>query len=216
MKITDIKFKPVSIKLKREFKIAHSTSTEYQGVLLKIETDENLFGLGEASPSKMVTGETAGSVLYVLEHIFKPALIGRDPAHIEKITGDLDKLIFANTSAKAAVDIALHDLLGKKASLPIYQTLGGYKDEMETSITIGIKSIKQTLQEAAEIAEAGVKAIKLKIGLNPAADIEKVKLLRAEVGDDIKIWLDANQGYTVNQAINVIRQLEESDIEFIE
>lgn len=216
MKITEISAKLVRLKLWQDFKIAHGVTTEYEGVVIKIGTDEGLYGLGEASPSKRVTGETVGSVLDVINNLFRPVLIGQNPLDIERITELLDSRVLHNTSAKAAVDIALYDILGKKTQLPLSKLLGGYKDEITTSITIGIKGIEETLEEARKLLGEGVKVIKIKIGISPAEDIEKLRLLREELGSGVTLRADANQGYSRTEAVSVLRELEKQEIEFIE
>ncbi|HID92460.1 MAG TPA: dipeptide epimerase [bacterium (Candidatus Stahlbacteria)] len=217
MKIKDIKSKEVSIPLLKPFVIALGARYEYTGVVVKIETDEEIFGIGEASPSARITGETTQTVVDVIENQIKPAIIGENPLDIEKIMDKVDSTILGNTSAKCAIDTALHDILGKYVHLPLKALLGGsYREEINTSITIGIKSIEETLKEGREMVKSGVKIIKVKLGLNPKEDIEKIKRLREEVGYDITIRVDGNQGYEVREAIEVLKKIAPYKIEFIE
>ncbi len=216
MKITNLSVKPLTLSLNQDFKIAHSTSIEYQGVLIKIETDERINGFGEAVPSKRVTGETPGTVLKILENIVKPVILDKDPTEITKIMDEVNSAILYNTSAKAAVDIALHDILGKYAQLPLCKLFGEFRNEITTSITIGIKGIKKTMEEADKLIQNGARVLKVKIGLDVREDVEKIRILREEIGNEIKIRVDANQGYTPSEAIQVLRQIEKYDIEFME
>ncbi|MBI4722808.1 MAG: dipeptide epimerase [Candidatus Stahlbacteria bacterium] len=224
MKIANILFKPITLPLKRPFKIALGTDFEYVGVVVQIETDvgdseesgKGITGLGESSPSARITGETIGTVMEILNTKIKPVLIGKNPLQIEQIMDEIHSVILHHPSAKCAIDIALHDILGKYANLPLYQLLGGYKDEIITSITIGIKSIEETIDEAQELLSAGAKVIKIKIGLEPQEDIDKIKALREAIGYNVKIRVDANQGYTATDAIKVINKIEQYEIEFVE
>ncbi|MDI6839357.1 MAG: dipeptide epimerase [bacterium] len=216
MNITNLITNPVTILLKQPFKIALGTDVTYDGVIVKIETDAGIFGLGEASPSATVTGETQGTVIDVIENKIRPTIIGKNPILIENIMAEIDSIILHNSSAKCAIDIALHDILGKYAHLPLKNLLGGFRDKITTSITIGIKPIIPTVEEAKRFVRNGVKVIKVKIGENPVEDVEKIKAIREEIGYSIKLRVDANQGYEVSDAIDVLKKLERYDIEFIE
>ncbi|OYD17316.1 hypothetical protein CH333_01215 [candidate division WOR-3 bacterium JGI_Cruoil_03_44_89] len=216
MEIIGIKAIPINIPLKQPFKLAYGTHLEYRGVILVIKTDSEIYGIGEASPSPKITGETQDTAIDVMEDKIKPLLIGKNPLNIEKITDELDSEFSGNTSAKCAVDIALWDILGKVSRLPLKDLLGGGGDSIETSITIGIKPIDNTIKEADELVENGAKILKIKIGLNPKEDVDKIKELRNTIGYTPTIRVDANQGYTVKEAIWVGRKLEPCDIEFIE
>lgn len=216
MKITHIKPIPISIPLKQPFKIAYGTHTVYEGVILVIKTDSEIYGIGEASPSLKITGETQGTVIDIIEKRMKPFLLGENPLNIEALINKVNSAISFNSSAKCAVDIALWDILGKVSKQPLKTLLGGGGDRVEISITIGIKSIDATVEEANKLITDGAKILKIKIGLNPGEDIEKIKQLRASIGYTPAIRVDANQGYTVKEAIWVGKKLEPYDIEFLE
>ncbi|MCK4307060.1 dipeptide epimerase [candidate division WOR-3 bacterium] len=216
MKITDLLVKRIVLPLKQPFKIALGTNFEYEGVVVQIHTNEGITGIGEASPSPRITGETTGTVIDVIENKIKPLLIGKNPLDIEKILDEINSAILYNSSAKCAIDIALYDILGKHAKLPLYKLLGGFKQKIITSVTIGIKGVKDTVLEARELVAQGAKVIKVKIGLAPVEDIEKIKALREEIGYDIKIRVDANQGYEPREAVRVLNKIEQYEIEFAE
>ncbi len=216
MKITDLLVKRIVLPLKQPFKIALGTNFEYEGVVIQIHTDEGIKGIGEASPSPRITGETTGTVIDVIESKIKPLLIGKNPLDIEKILDEINSSILYNSSAKCAIDIALYDILGKHAKLPLYKLLGGFKEEIITSVTIGIKGVKDTVLEARELVSQGAKVLKIKIGLAPVEDVEKIKALREEIGQGVKIRVDANQGYEPREAIQVLNKIEQYEIEFAE
>jgi len=202
----------LEVPLKKPFKIALGTTTVYQGVLVKLCTDE-LCGYGEAAPSPRITGDTVGSTITALER-FKGALIGKDPREIGKLMNELNHLLARNTTAKAAVDFALHDILGKTAGLPVRNLLGGERDTIETSLTVTIGSVEDSVKSAEELLNAGAKVLKVKIGLNPEEDVERIRAIRNIT--DAKIRVDANQGYSLKRAINVLRKIERYEIEFAE
>ena len=186
-----------------------------ESIILKIETDEGYCGFGEAAPLAAVTGEVLDNVLSVLL-MFKKELIGKDPLDIETIHTIMDGIIIGNTSAKAAIDIALYDIKGKIMNAPLYKVLGGFDSKVQTDITISIDKPEKMAVEALERVKEGFRILKLKAGINPEDDIEAVKLIREAVGESIRIRIDANQGWNVNSSINTIKKLEEFNVDAIE
>jgi o-succinylbenzoate synthase len=217
MKIKAIKPYVISIPLSTPFKIATGVTEVHEAVLIKFETDDDeIYGWGESAPSENLTGETVNSVMAVLRDHFSNILIGRDPCEIEALMAELDATVPGNTSAKAGIDIALHDIMGKCANLPIRTLIGGYRKILDTSITIGIEDLNQTVGEAKRLADAGAKVLKLKIGLEPELDIARIKAVRDAVGYEVNLRVDANQGYTVATAIKTLQALEKYELEFVE
>jgi L-alanine-DL-glutamate epimerase-like enolase superfamily enzyme len=206
---------PVTLHYHEPFTISAGSSLESHNVIVKIVTDYDVVGWGEASPSKRVTNETQETVLQALDKI-APKLIGECPLCIEKDMEIMDKTVQGNSSAKAAVDMALHDILGKTTKKPLFMVLGGYKKEILTDITLSLKTPKEMAEDAAKAVKEGFRALKLKIGVNPQEDIERVRLVRETVGNKIDIRVDANQGWTPQQAIEVLRKIEPYNIQFCE
>ena len=216
MKITDVKVEVIQIPMKKPFRIAFAVQDHSVNVLVKIMTDEGLYGIGEAAPFEPVTGENSATVLEVLK-LFKQGLIGMDPMNIEGIHLMMDRLISGNTSAKAAIDIALYDLKGKVMNQPLYKVLGGYRDQIITDMTIGIDTPELMAQEAKERVERdGFRILKVKAGINPADDIRALTLIREAVGNDIRLRVDANQGYTVSDAVSTLKAFEKIGVEAVE
>lgn len=174
-----------------------------------------MVGWGESSPSQRVTGETTETVVKVLDKV-APRLIGMCPLRIEQDIETMDSLVEGNPAAKAAIDIALHDILGKTARKPLFMLMGGYRTEVLTDITLGIKSPKEMAKDAAKAVKAGFKALKVKVGVNPTEDVKRIKLIREAAGNEIAIRIDANQGWTSKQAIEVLNQVEKFNIQFAE
>lgn len=216
MRIVDIKIEKLRINLKKPFKIAFAVQDYADNVIVKVVTDEGYFGLGEAAPFAPVTGETADGVVETLK-LFKSCLIGMDPLNIEGIHTLMNRLIVGNTAAKAAIDIALYDIKGKVLSQPLYKVLGGYDNKIQTDMTIGIDTPENMAIEAKQrVQDDGFRILKVKAGINPSEDIKALQLIRKAVGDDIRLRVDANQGYCVNDAIAVLKEFEKIGVEAVE
>ncbi|CDZ75570.1 L-Ala-DL-Glu_epimerase [Peptoniphilus sp. ING2-D1G] len=215
MKIVDLKWCELNPKAKVKFKIALRESSKNSSILLKIETDEGICGYGEASPFEPVTGDMIGGVDVFLTNI-KPLLVGQDPLNIERIHRIMDRFIVNNTPAKAAVDFAIYDIIGKKAGLPVYRLLGGNSNQVNSDMTVGIDKPEEMAKLAKKYVDEGFKILKIKIGINPEEDLEAIAKIREAVGDDISLRLDANQGYSKKQAINVMKKMEKYNVDEIE
>lgn len=216
IKITNITVQRYNLKLKEPFKIALGTITEAKNVLVIIETDTGLKGYGEAVEMPFVTGEVQSGIISAIENHISPILIGEDPRNIERIITKMDVALQGNMAAKAGVDIALHDLVGKIAKMPLYQWLGGYENHYESDITIGISETGIMVEKALKAMRMGYSALKIKVGIDSRKDVERVKKIREAVGPKIIIRLDANQGWQPKEAIHVINQLSSFDIELVE
>jgi L-alanine-DL-glutamate epimerase-like enolase superfamily enzyme len=205
----------VTLRYKEPFIISAGTSTENRNIVVKIVTDYEVFGWGEASPSERVTGETPEIILKTLDKMC-PHLIGMCPLRIAQDIDLMDNVVSDNPSAKAAIDIALHDVLGKTACKPTWRLLGGFRETVLTDITLSIKSPKEMAKDAVKAVKSGFKALKVKVGINPKEDVERIKLIREAVGDETAIRIDANQGWTVAQASQALKKLEKFNIQFVE
>ena len=216
MKITDVKVETIRIPMKKPFRIAFAVQDHSLNVLVKISTDEGLWGIGEAAPFEPVTGESAATVLEALK-LFRTGLIGMDPLDIEGIHRMMDRLLSGNTSAKAAVDIALYDIKGKLMGQPLYKVLGGSVNQIVTDMTVGIDTPEAMAVEARERVEKdGFTILKIKAGINPIEDIQALTLIRQAVGPNIRLRVDANQGYTVSDAVRTLKAFEKLGVEAVE
>jgi o-succinylbenzoate synthase len=205
----------VTLRYEEPFTISAGTSTENHNIIIRLITDYDAFGWGEASPSKRVTQETPQTVLNALDK-FGPELIGTCPLRIAQDVDTMDRLISGNPSAKATIDMALHDVLGKTAGKPTWRILGGFRERVPTDITLSIKTPKEMTKEALKAVKNGFKALKVKVGIDLEEDFERIKLIREAVGDKIAMRIDANQGWTVAQSLAVLRKLERFHIQFVE
>jgi len=205
----------VTLKYQEPLRIAPGASTESNIIAVKITTDYEIVGWGESSPSRRVTGETPGTVVGVLEKI-APKMIGKCPLRIEQNVELMDSLVEGNPAAKAAIDIALYDILGKTAGKPLFMLLGGYRTEVLTDLTLSVKSPKDMARDGVKAVNKGFRALKVKVGVNPKEDVERVRMIREASGDKVQIRIDANEGWTPEQAIEVLAKMERFNIQFAE
>ncbi|MCL2376753.1 MAG: dipeptide epimerase [Defluviitaleaceae bacterium] len=215
MRISDIKWEKLSIKLDKPFVIATGVSTHAETMIVKVETDEGIVGFGEAKPSFMVTGESIDTVAAVLP-LFRSALIGENPFALEKIHKTMGAVITNNSCVKAGIDIALHDIMGKKLEMPLYKLLGGYRNSFATDMTVSIDTPAAMAQEALVYKQEGFGVLKIKAGIDPEADIEAMRQIREAVGPKVRLRADANQGWDANAAIRTISAYEQYGVEMVE
>jgi len=214
MLITGVTAKKVEVPLVKPFTISLGTITSSEIVYVRLDTDSGLTGYGEGDGVTFVTGETSDTVLGAIE-LFTPILLGQDPYAVEHIHRAMDLKLVGNGSAKAAVDIALHDLMAKAAGQPLYRFLGGVNNRVESDITIGIKDPDEMAKEAAKRAAEGFREIKVKAGNDPEKDIRAIRLIR-EAAPAARLKVDANQGWTVATALRVIKEYEKFGVEAVE
>lgn len=215
MKIINVTYERLDLVLNEPYTIAYETISKATNFILKIETDTHIVGYGCAAPDLEVTKERAVDVERALELVILPYLKGKDPLAYKKILEELKPLLSIISSALAMVDMALLDIAAKKMDVPLYQFLGGYKDSIATSITIGIVSLEETMRQAKEFVAQGFNIIKLKGGLSVEEDIEKILRLR-ERFPSLTLRFDGNQGYTVSQAVHFVEATKTAKLEMLE
>lgn len=211
MIIKDIVVANVEAPLITPFKTALRTVHSIQNIAVYVHTDDGQIGIGEAAPTAVITGETRGSILYAIEEYIKPAIKGMDIEDIAQIMDRLNQCIYQNTSAKAAVDMAIYDLYAKRYNAPLYQLLGGYRKELVTDITISVNDKEEMVKDSLAAVERGFTILKVKVGKDPLGDVERVRAIREAVGPHITLRVDANQGWTAKQAVRIIGTLEDAD-----
>ena len=218
MKITDIRIGEISVPLKTPFKTALRTVYSVEDIIVEIHTDTGNVGYGEAPPTGAITGDTKGAIIGALnEHIIK-SIKGMDIENFEDIMLKLNNCILKNTSAKAAVDIALYDLYGKFYNAPVYKLLGGHRKEIITDITISVNEPEIMAIDSIDAIKRGFETLKVKVGKDKSKDIERIKAIRKAVGYDVKLRIDANQGWKPKEAVKILRDMEDEnlDIELVE
>jgi len=197
------------------FTIATGTMDHAQNVFIRVHTDAGFYGVGECSAFPMIVGETQDTCLLMARE-FAKLWKGKNALDIPARLQQLHDFTAGNTTIKSAFDMALYDIAAKNAGLPLYKFLGGQKREVETDITIGIDKPEVMAQKAMEFKQLGAAILKVKLGKNAAEDIERIKQIRDAVGDEMKIRVDANQGWSFDDAVFALQALGKYDIEFCE
>ena len=212
MKITDIQLGNLSIPLKTPFKTALRTVTHVDDILVKICTDTDIIGYGSAAPTAEITGDNKTKITAAIEGPIKEQLIGMSIEPFEKVMLRLDSSLPDDTSAKAAVDIALYDLYGKLKKVPLFKLLGGIHKELTTDITISLNEPEEMVRDSLEAVNQGFTILKLKVGTDPEKDIKRLQQVWEAVGSQIQLRLDANQGWTPQESVYVLKKVKDAGI----
>ncbi len=183
---------------------------------VRISTDEGIEGIGSASPAEDVTGESPDACRTALSVIQLGWLGGRNPRDLDELTVELEQSHRATPAARAAVDMALHDLIARIEGLPLVDLLGRCHDALPTSVTMGISSVEDTIAEAESHIGSGFRCLKLKTGRSLDEDVARLTKLRESVGSEVLIRVDANQGYTLEEARRLGDLAGDLDLELIE
>ena len=208
MKISEIQIGKISIPLKKPFKTALRRVDSAEDIIIKLVADSGETGFGNAPPTAVITGDSQDSVVAAIRDTLGPRILGMDVENLEGIMTSLDTGMLHNHSAKAALDIAVHDLFGKRFGLPVHKFLGGFRAEMETDLTISLNAPDEMVRDSLEAVASGYTALKLKVGGDVVLDFQRVAAIRGAVGDMVKIRLDANQGWSPKEAVRIIHRLE--------
>lgn len=197
------------------FTIATGTMTHAQNVFIRVYTDGGIYGVGECSAFPMIVGETQDTCLAVARD-FANLWKGRDALDIIARLQQLHDAIAGNSTMKSAFDMALYDIAAKHAGVPLYRYLGGEPRVVESDITIGINTPETMARRAIEFQKSGANILKVKLGKKAVEDVQRIKLIREAVGPAMKIRVDANQGWSFDDAVFALQALGEYDIEFCE
>lgn len=214
MKISSIRFGMLKVPLKTPFKTAMRTVSEIEDVVIIVETDTGHKGFGSAPATAVITGDTHGSIIEAISKVIGPAIIGHDIADLNSLTEKIQGAIVRNFSAKAAVEVAVYDLYGQLYGAPLYKLLGGGDNVITTDITISVDYIDKMVEDTLAAIDLGFETLKVKVGKDPALDIERIKAIYAAINGRALIRLDANQGWTPKQTVSVLRALEDSGVQF--
>jgi len=220
VRITRLETIPIRVPLKPEIAIrsgrggAHTVSPF---LLVKIHTDEGLTGVGEASCTPRWNGEDQVTGAHLIQAYLEPLLIGEDPTQVEQLTAKFRLAFAANYFTKSAVEMALWDIAGKATGKPVFELLGGKVREQVTNkwSVSGLEPAKAADIATWAIAQ-GFKAMKVKVGIDPTGDIARVKAVREAIGPAIKLGVDANGGWSTQDAVETIARLREYNIYFAE
>jgi len=214
--IAEVKVWKEQLELARPYSIAYKTIDSVENIFVYLRTSSGLQGVGAASPAPFVTGEEPEDTVRILEEVIRETVKGGDLRHFHQFLHRSAQAMHAYPAARAALDIALHDLFAQYLEVPLSHYLGQVHKAIPTSVTIGIQDIDGTLDDAREFVEQGFKIIKLKIGKSLEEDIATFRRLREEVGPDILIRVDANQGYEPDDLQQFARATADHKVEFYE
>ncbi len=216
MRITRLEAWPVTFSLAQPYSIAYQDVERATNVFLRLETDGPLVGSGCAAPDPEVTGEHPDATLAALTDVAAPLLEGSDPMRVVFQLERLKEPFAALPAALAAVDMALLDLVARKADVPLWKLLGGFRTSIATSATVGILPLAETVAETRRLASLGFRAVKLKGGREVERDIARVHAVRQALGPGVALRFDANQGYSLEQAHLFVEATRPCKLELLE
>lgn len=212
MKIRNIKIQEVNIPLITPFKTSLRTVNAIEDIVIMIETDTGEIGYGEAPPTAVITGDTKGSIITAIRDFIAPSIIGMDIEDLDGIMKRLHGSILKNTSAKAAVDMAIYDLYAKNLKRPLYKVLGGNKTQIETDLTISLNETNEMIEDSIKAINKGFRILKIKVGNEGLKDVERVAAIRKAVGEEVILRVDANQGWKPKEAVRIIQAMEDKGL----
>ena len=215
MKITRITSIPVRVPRPQPFTSSLGTKQASENAVVEIHTDESLTGIGEVSSiwDRKGPGQSDD-----IDGLLGPALIGKDPFRINELTALMNRLLHHSFPAKAGIEMALYDLVGKALGTPVYNLLGGLvRDRVQLSHSLSMGASEDVAVQAGDLAAQGYRTLKLKVGQDPRADLENMAAVRARVGDQVILRVDANMAWpSAKEAVRHIRELEPFRLELVE
>lgn len=217
MKLKEISIGYIEIPLVTPFKTALRTVNSVNDLIVKVTAEDGTEGYGEAPPTAVITGDTKESIEAAIRYYIAPSIRGMDLYDLPAIMEKLEKCLAKNTTAKAAVDIALYDLYAKLVKKPLFRLLGEadqnpVKTRLETDLTISVNETDEMVRDSLLAAEQGFKILKVKVGKGGEKDVERIREIRRAVGRDMVIRVDANQGWTREEAVATITAMEDADL----
>jgi len=215
MKITSIKIEKLAAELIEPFYVAWGVIDKAESWVVKVMTDEGIEGYGSACPTPFITGDNM-EICYIALKMLADAVIGMDPLDIEGVHAVMTGVIHGNAPAKCAIDLALYDIWGKKEGQPVYRLLGGTSPVIENDATIGLDTPENMQKKAKNFLSKGVRILKIKVGKDLDTDIEALRLIHSIAGPEVRIRVDANQGYTVESALKALRAFEACGVDAAE
>jgi len=215
MKITRITATPVRVPRRQAFTSSLGRRLDTENAVVEVQTDEGITGIGEVCSiwDRKGRGQSED-----INDLLADALIGRDPFRINEITALMESLLHRSYPAKAGIEMALYDIVGKTLNTPVYNLLGGQvRERVLLSHSLSMGTPNEVAAQASNLAEQGYQTLKAKIGMDLQEDLKTVKAIRARVGDKITLRVDANMGWSsAKEAVRCIKLLEEFDLELVE
>lgn len=217
MKIVTIEAIPFAIPYRKPLRFASGEVHAAEHVLVRVQTDDGVVGVAEAPPRPFTYGETQAGILAVIDQVFAPQLIGLTLLDRELARARMERTI-GNPTAKAAVDMAMWDALGRSLGLPVTDLLGGYTDRMRVSHMLGFEAPAAMVAEAERMKETyGIRTFKVKVGRTPVGlDTAVVRALRERFRDEVELYVDGNRGWTAAEAARAMKEMADLDLLFAE
>ncbi|WP_060888420.1 mandelate racemase/muconate lactonizing enzyme family protein [Streptomyces caniscabiei] len=217
MKIVKVEAIPFAIPYAKPLKFASGEVHTADHVLVRVHTDEGLTGTAEAPPRPYTYGETQESIVAVIGKIFAPEILGLSALEREAVHARLERTV-GNPTAKAALDMALWDILGQAAGMPVSGLLGGYSDRMRVSHMVGFAPDEEMVAEAERVRDTyGITTFKVKVGRRPyTRDVQACRALRAALGPDAELYVDGNRGWTASESARALREMADLGLTFAE
>jgi muconate cycloisomerase len=187
-------------------------------LIVRLETDEGIVGVGEATTMPRWSGETSATAEAVIDEILRPEVVGRDPTDVETLDAAMDRAIAHNWFTKAAIEMACWDIQGRRAGKPVYELLGGphRSNTIPARFSMAAYDPETAAAKAVERVGWGFSTIKVKVGTDPAEDVARVRAVREAIGPDISLVIDANCGWDTETAIRCCRELEDCNLSLVE
>lgn len=217
MKITKVEAIPFAIPYTKPLRFASGEVHVAEHVLVRVHTDDGVVGVAEAPPRPFTYGETQTSIVAVIDQIFEPQLVGLTLLEREVVVDRLSRTI-GNPTAKAAIDMAIWDALGRTLDLPVTELLGGYTDRMRVSHMLGFDEPATMVAEAERMRDRhGITTFKVKVGRRPASlDTAVVRALREGLGEGVELYVDGNRGWTAAESARAMKEMSDLDLLFAE
>ncbi len=210
MKITAVEAIPFAIPYRKPLRFASGEVHTAEHVLIRVRTEDGVVGIAEAPPRPFTYGETQDSIKAVIDKLFTPELLGLHLLEREVIHGVLGRTV-GNPTAKAAVDMAVWDALGRTLGFPVTLLLGGFTDRMRVSHMLGFAEPAAAVAEAERMRDLyGIATFKVKVGRHPyTLDVKVCRALRDALGDAVELYVDGNRGWTASESVQALRAMED-------
>jgi len=217
MKIIKVESIPLNVPILNKWLSGVGLLSAIENILVKVYTDQGIMGIGEAA-TWGAFGEDSKSTYVTLNDYLAPTILGEDPYSIEKVMNKMDKAHAGGSFAKAAIEMALYDIIGKSLNQPVYNLLGGmYRTGVKMSFSIALQDIKKELEQISKCLAMGIQIFKVKMGvMSQVEDIERLKGMRKLLEGRAELRIDYNQSLSGENAIRYCRQLEEFNPTYIE
>lgn len=217
MKIIRVEAIPFAIPYRKPLRFASGEVSRAEHVLVRVHTDDGVTGTAEAPPRPFTYGETQQSIIAIIRDVFTPQIVGLSPLEREQIHGRLDRTV-GNPAAKAAIDMAVWDIIGQSVGLPLTELLGGYGNQMRVCHMVGFAEAGEMAAEARRMHDSyGITTFKVKVGRRPIGlDVAACRTLRETLGDSAEIYIDGNRGWSAADSARALRAMEDLDLQFAE